>query len=157
MKKCKESACDAEAKHKNLCKYHYHKDYRLKNKTRILSKKREWIKNNKEKISQHQKKYTSSNPEIDRNKDRKRRALKKQNGFEKYTEKDVLLKYGLVCYLCGKDIDFSAPRQAGKQGWQNGLHIDHVLEISLGGPDTLENVRPTHALCNLRKKPIQMV
>jgi 5-methylcytosine-specific restriction endonuclease McrA len=50
-------------------------------------------------------------------------------------------------------IDFNSPRQVGKPGWRSGLHIDHFVDISLGGPDTLENVRPSHGWCNLTKTP----
>jgi hypothetical protein len=157
MQNCKEHECYAKPKYIGLCQYHYHKDYRIKNKSKILSKRIEWNSNNKEKIAKYQKKYISANPEIDRNKDRKRRALKKQNGFEKYTEKEVLEKYGLICYLCDKIIDLEAPRQSGKLGWENGLHIEHVIDIAKGGSDTLENVRPSHGLCNLKKKPRQVV
>jgi len=33
-----------------------------------------------------------------------------------------------------------------------GLQIDHVIPIVKGGPDTLNNVRPAHGLCNIKKK-----
>ena len=36
---------------------------------------------------------------------------------------------------------------------ESGLHIEHFIDIALGGPDTLENVRPSHAWCNLTKAP----
>ena len=51
----------------------------------------------------------------------------------------------------------SAPRKCGLPGWQNGLHIEHVIDLALGGLDTLENVRPSHAVCNLKKNPRGMV
>jgi len=31
------------------------------------------------------------------------------------------------------------------------LHIDHLVPLAKGGSDTLENVRPAHGICNLRK------
>lgn len=157
MKECKENECYAQAKLAGFCNYHYHKDYKIKNKDQIVLNRLQWINSNREKISKYQQKYISANPEVDRNKDRKRRALKKQNGFEKYTEKQVLEKYGSICYLCSKPIDLNLPRQAGKPGWENGLHIEHFIDIAKGGPDTLENVRPSHGLCNLRKKPREVV
>jgi hypothetical protein len=92
-----------------------------------------------------------------REKDRKRRANKNKNGFEKYTENQVLSLYGKNCYICNIPIDFSAPRKCGSPGWQYGLHIEHVIDIAFGGSDTLENVRPSHALCNLTKAPRVMV
>jgi 5-methylcytosine-specific restriction endonuclease McrA len=82
---------------------------------------------------------------------RRRRVLKKLNGYEDYTENQVLVAYGETCYLCDNPIDLSAPRSTHIEGWQKGLHIDHVTPISKGGSDTLENVRPTHAICNTKK------
>lgn len=83
---------------------------------------------------------------------RKRNALIKGSLVENYSENDVLKLYGNICYLCNKEIDLNASKRSGiGLNWQNGLNIDHVIPISLGGPDTLENVRPTHVLCNIKK------
>ena len=59
--------------------------------------------------------------------------------------------YGTCCYLCDKEIDLTAPRQSGAEGWETSLHIDHLVPISKGGSDSLDNVRPTHGQCNLKK------
>lgn len=83
----------------------------------------------------------------ERAKNRKRRASHSVS----YNELQVIATYGIDCNICGLEIDFMAPRKCGIPGWENGLHIDHLLPISKGGPDMLENVRPTHALCNLTK------
>lgn len=96
-------------------------------------------------------------PEKVRELSRKRRAQKINNGFEKYAESEVLELYGTNCYLCNTQIDMDASRRCGDPGWEKGLHIEHVVNIALGGPDTLDNVRPSHALCNLTKKPREMV
>jgi 5-methylcytosine-specific restriction endonuclease McrA len=53
--------------------------------------------------------------------------------------------------LCNTAVDLNAPRKSGIPGWEKGLHIDHFIPVSKGGPDTLNNVRPTHGLCNIRK------
>lgn len=63
----------------------------------------------------------------------------------------VLETYGTDCHLCGGAIDLDAPRTAGKPGWEKSLHIDHVIPLSKGGDDTLDNVRPSHGKCNVRK------
>ena len=44
--------------------------------------------------------------------------------------------YGTVCHLCGRDGADSA---------------DHLIPRSLGGPDTLDNLRPAHLSCNQRR------
>jgi 5-methylcytosine-specific restriction endonuclease McrA len=81
----------------------------------------------------------------------RRKARKKRNRVGPYTLEQVLELYGTNCYICSKPIDFNAPRVCGKPGWENGLHLDHVIDIQYGGADAIDNVKPTHALCNLKK------
>lgn len=113
--------------------------------------KRKYYQKNKERVNELSRQWKQENPEVSKAAKRRRRARKAQNGFEPYTTQQVLEKYGTTCYLCGKAIDLSAPRWTAENGWENGLHLDHVVRISDGGSDTLENVRPTHGLCNLKK------
>jgi 5-methylcytosine-specific restriction endonuclease McrA len=79
------------------------------------------------------------------------KRLKKGAKQEPYTYKEVLDKYGQRCHLCKQAIDLKAPRQCGVEGWENGLHVDHIIPLSKGGDDTLENVRPSHGYCNIKK------
>jgi len=71
---------------------------------------------------------------------------------DKSTVAEVLDKYGSICYLCAELIDLEAPRSPAQPGWERGLQIDHVIPISKGGHDTIDNLRPTHGKCNLSKK-----
>lgn len=135
----------------------YNKKYREKNREKFIKSNIKYREKNKEKISIYRKKYYLKNPEIDRNNNRRRRARERDNGYSIYKESEVLEKYGIDCYLCNKPIDLSATRKCGSPGWEFGLHIEHVIDIALGGPDTLENVRPSHGICNLKKKPREMV
>ena len=68
-----------------------------------------------------------------------------------YSDIDVLSTYGLDCHICQTPVDLNAPRKVGQDGWEKGLHIDHVYPLSKGGLDTLENVRPSHGKCNIVK------
>ena len=84
--------------------------------------------------------------------ERTRRAKRLSNGYEKYSESEVISFYGARCHLCSEEINLTAPRRPGSgEDWEKSLHIDHLIPISRGGPDTLENVRPAHAICNLSK------
>lgn len=65
-----------------------------------------------------------------------------------YTDQEVIDLYGTDCHICGKPIDFEAPRQCGKKGWEMGLQIDHIIPLSKGGSDTIDNVKPSHGYCN---------
>jgi len=110
-----------------------------------------WAKRNPDKISKYQRTYTLSHMDKKRAKDRKRKALKLNNGHEPYTEAQVFEAYGTNCYLCDMPINLLAPRNANGFNWRSGLHIDHFVPLSLGGPDKLDNVRPSHAWCNMSK------
>ena len=108
--------------------------------------------NNRDKTRAATLKWVKEHPEKGREKTRKRRALKLENGYEPYTEYQILELYGTNCHLCTLPINLDAPRAIGKaDGWELALHIDHVIPIIAGGPDTLENVRPSHAICNMKK------
>ena len=125
--------------------------WKTENRESILAKKKEYRQNNKDKIKKYQDEWKKKNAEHVEAYDRRRRARKRNARVDVYKTQDVLDLYGTDCYLCNAAIDFSAPRRVGLQGWENGLHIDHVIPISKGGSDSLDNVRPAHALCNLSK------
>ena len=144
----------------------YDKEYYMKNKKRKKIVQKSWNEKNKERIKEYLKTYNIENkdrlrilkreyakirPDINRAKNRRKRAKIRKNGFEKYTESQVIELYGTKCYLCLGEIDFMASRQAGVGSWEKALHIDHIVALSRGGSDTLDNVRPSHAQCNLKK------
>lgn len=124
----KEPACDAckaGAVEYSLIYYHKNKDKIKKNPARKARRHRQKVR---------------------------RKARLRGNKSEIYTVQEVLDLYGTVCYLCNKEIDLQAPRNCTGDNWQMGLHIDHVIDIQYGGSDTLDNVKPTHALCNVAKR-----
>jgi len=133
----------------NLAYYYKNKD--LLNEYR-RAKWPEVYEQTAEHRSKQRKQYYKENPEIVRANARKRRARKKNNGFEKYTEAQVLELHGNICHLCKEPIDLSLPRKVGAEGWRYSLQIDHVIPLAKGGPDTLANVKPSHARCNIGKR-----
>ena len=50
----------------------------------------------------------------------------------------VTSAWGTICYICRQDVTTEG-------------HIDHVIPRFLGGTDNLDNLRLTHARCNLVK------
>jgi 5-methylcytosine-specific restriction endonuclease McrA len=88
--------------------------------------------------------------DIQRSHERRRRARELSVQSEDYVEKDILNRWGTACYLCGEEIDLEAPRSM-KTYNPRALHMDHVIPIALGGPDTIDNVKPTHSSCNLKR------
>lgn len=53
---------------------------------------------------------------------------------------------GEYCYLCQEVIDLTLPRTN-----RFGATIDHVIPISKGGQDIMDNLKLTHWICNNRK------
>lgn len=82
---------------------------------------------------------------------RRNRARKAGVEHDGYNTQDVIDNFGTNCHICGGEIDFSASRRVGFGNWEYSLHIDHVIPIAKGGADTLDNVRPAHAKCNIIK------
>lgn len=138
------------------------KETHLRNRDKVLERNKEYRLNNPDKVKAYQDKYRAehkeernvyrlNNLEKFRHYARQRKAQKLNNGYETYTEKQVTGLYGTDCYLCKTPIDFQASRKVGVGEWKLGLHLDHATPLCKGGPDTLENVRPSHAYCNLIK------
>ena len=121
------------------------------NKDKIKNAQALWYNNNRDVKLEKNKNWDKNNPDKKRYYARKRRALKNNAISDKYLDSDILLKYGSDCYICKNAIDLSAPRSIGSKGWEKSFHIDHVVPLSKGGNDTIENVRPSHGLCNLKK------
>lgn len=118
-----------------------HRKSYLKNWDQRQVDAREWQQRNPNKVKEAA--IVSTN---------KRRVAKQLGGHNKYAVAEILETYGINCYICGKGINLDAPKRAGSgEGWEQGLHIDHLVPLSKGGNDSLSNVRPTHAQCNLRK------
>lgn len=50
------------------------------------------------------------------------------------------------CYLCGNDIDYTLK---SPDPWS--FEIDHIIPLTLGGTDDLDNLGPSHRQCNRNK------
>ena len=51
----------------------------------------------------------------------------------------VIERDGYVCGICTLDVEPA------------DVHLDHVIPYSKGGPHTIDNLRVTHSVCNMRK------
>jgi len=127
------------------------KEYRIKNLEKRNQQFKEWYNKNKEHNSLRKKEWVKNNPDKVERQLSRRRARRLGNGAEPYTIQQVLDLYGTNCHICNIPINLLAPRHPRKPGWEKGLHIDHVIPISKGGADTLDNVRPAHGLCNISR------
>jgi len=117
-----------------------------------LAYRREWYQRNKEKSVQASREWRKNNREQTRSQHAARRARKRNTVSDNWNAADVLAKWGNICNICGGEIDLDAPRKGPNPGWEKGLHFDHVIPLAKNGTDTFDNIRPAHALCNLRKQ-----
>ena len=158
-KACKECLAIHAIKKKEWRKAHpeydskaYYKKYYEKNKDYVLQKHKEYYVENRDNALANKQRYHKEKPEVARQSGRRRRAKKLTLGTDNHTEQQVLELYGTNCHLCGEPINMKVSGKPGSNPeWQMGLHIDHLIPLIKGGPDTLKNVRPSHAVCNLRK------
>lgn len=129
----------------------YQSNYYWNHRESELAKNKIYREQNSDKERNRKKRYAEKNPDYRRQMNDNRRSKLAKVPSEKFTAQDVLNVYGSDCHICGQPIDLQAPRQAGKPGWQLGLHLDHVISLADGGGNILANVKPAHAICNLRK------
>jgi 5-methylcytosine-specific restriction endonuclease McrA len=79
------------------------------------------------------------------------RARRRGVPSQYYTRQQLFDRDGYDCYLCNKPVELTANHIVGQPGWELYPHIDHVIPLALGGHDTLDNVKITHAKCNMAK------
>jgi 5-methylcytosine-specific restriction endonuclease McrA len=114
--------------------------YRARNVERIRERERLWAQANPEKVR-----------DMNRRQKTRRERKGRENGYEPYTRQKILERDNYLCWICGEPVDLSAPHQVGEPGWEMYPHLDHVIPLSKGGPDTPANVRTAHARCNMDK------
>jgi 5-methylcytosine-specific restriction endonuclease McrA len=106
------------------------------NKDRILRERKEYRINNVISIKEHKKKYNKEHRQEKQIRENYRRAKKRNNGGL-YTVKewvDLCNKYGNKCLRCN----------------ETGIKLtaDHIVPISKGGNNNIENIQPLCASCN---------
>jgi len=124
---------DREAK--NL----YLKEWKAKNRDKVLADKKQWDAANKEHIYKYNRRYATQNPEVKVASEAKRRALKLKSGGS-YTSQDIknmLSLQGNKCNACKIDLV--------------KYHVDHVIPLSRGGTNYPDNLQILCVSCNCRK------
>lgn len=117
------------------------KEWRRKNKERNSQTKRRWFEKNTLRYYIAIKRWKQNNPERDRLRAKRgfhaRRAKLLSGGtFTNEQWLSLCNKYGNTCLCCAK---------------QKPLTIDHVIPVSKGGANTIDNLQPLCMTCNLRK------
>ena len=100
------------------------------NREKVRANTRQWQQANREKECARVRRWQKSNPEKTRAQTRKRRALKNGQAehFTEYEWKLLCDQYGNHCIYPGCD--------------KTDLSPDHVVPLSWGGKDTIDNIQP---------------
>ena len=73
----------------------------------------------------------------------RRRVVAQTKDSAGITARRLYIKYGGICWLCGKPCDITASPNSDLYP-----SVDHVKPISKGGIDSWDNVRLAHRICN---------
>lgn len=121
-------------------KREYYREYYLKNAERKREYSAKWYAENKERHSVVGAKWNSNNQEKRRAHSNNRRA-RKQHGCGKLSNGIANKLYTLQggkCVCCGKPLG-------------DNYHLDHIMPLALGGPNTDDNMQLLRAECNQQK------
>jgi 5-methylcytosine-specific restriction endonuclease McrA len=129
------------ARHRDASKRYYEK-----NSERRAATAKAWREANRDRVAQATREWQLANRDRTRVSRRQNQALRKARKAATQTApidySEILREYGMVCHICGGDI-----------ADQRDLHFDHVIPLARGGEHSVENIRPSHARCNLQKGP----
>lgn len=110
----------------------------LKDREGYKRRSQQWRERNRDKDSEGSRRWQRENPVAKRAIKHQRRARKQANGGS-YTVQEwneLCARYDHRCLCCGE---------------HKPLTVDHVLPLSLGGDNTINNLQPLCLACNVRK------
>jgi len=111
------------------------REYYKENRQTRLEKNREWQTNNPEKVRDCKRRWKRNNPDSAKVYKHARRA-KTKGTFTVNEWQELLARYGGGCLACGSTDNIS---------------VDHVIPISKGGSNTIDNIQPLCRECNCKK------
>jgi 5-methylcytosine-specific restriction endonuclease McrA len=115
------------------------REYRAAHPEKVRLAQEKYRKRNPERVREAQKRYWTSDRGVlvRRQKVSRRKAAP---GSPRVDYAAILEQHGMFCHICSMVIVD-----------KSDLHFDHVIPLALGGPHSADNIRPSHAICNLRK------
>lgn len=73
------------------------------------------------------------------------RVGRREMARTKWTRSTLIRKYGGLCHLCGEPVEMGDPTSP------KYATIDHVVPLSKGGRDHMDNLALAHQRCNRKK------
>lgn len=121
--------------------------WRKRNMDRWVEYNRRWREANPDEAEATRARWIANNPEGYRNKiglaNSRRKARLRAVPHEPYNRLEVLECHESICCICLDLIDPALPPRH-----KLSFTIQHLVPLSLGGGDVLENVAPAHYSCN---------
>lgn len=114
--------------------------YYIANRAHILKRMRAAYADDPTAGRAQSRKWAKENPIRRREHELRRRARKRETQTEAVRYDVILAEFGMVCHICGGDI-----------ASRDELHFDHVIPLAKSGTHTYDNIRPSHASCNMHK------
>lgn len=135
---------DREYRRRNLERLReYRRHYRMANQERQRLWFREYHQKNRDiiiaKVARWRREHVERRREIARLSAGRRHALKMGSKVERVSFNRIVERDEWRCWICHRRV-----------AWRD-LHLDHVVPLSRGGSHTEDNIRVTHATCNLKK------
>lgn len=93
--------------------------------------------------------WSKDNPESNNRRQRNRRAKKLDQFIEDVSKCELILRDGVLCYYCFKNLDFTSPER-----WTYNpdfAEIEHKMPLSRGGAHSYENCVLACSKCNKSK------
>jgi len=140
LERARETQRRSHARHKDRINAEARED-RRRNPQKYRERDRAWRERNRETVNAKGRTYYAANRHIWEVHRRKREARKAGVEWQPYTRREIWERDGGKCRECDKDLPFGP----------GGFQIDHIVPISLGGPDTPANVQLMCPSCNRRK------
>lgn len=110
---------------------------------------RKYYQTNKEKVSISNKKWQLKNidkvRQIHADVMNRRRARLRTSKREKYNREFIFDRFGGYCIVCDEAINKTIRFPS-----LESFTIHHIVPISRGGPDIMDNVAPAHFRCNMK-------
>ena len=137
----------------------YNREYYARNRDRLKAAQRErrkgydpehvrevnraWQAKNADRRREYKTEYRKRRPEVHRESNRRRyRRLGGQRPHRRHLA-ELLMRQGFHCALCGDII--------AEEDRRHRAEVDHIVPVSKGGGNEIENLQAVHGHCNARK------
>jgi 5-methylcytosine-specific restriction endonuclease McrA len=114
-------------------------EWRRQNPDKERRNRKMYRENHPQQIAESRAQYRRANPEAVAAHTQRRRARQAGAYVGDVDFKRIYKRDRDICYLCGRKVKKSE------------RHLDHVIPLSRGGAHSEDNIRVTHARCNLKK------